>query len=301
MKKLILLSGVVVVIVMFSSSFVWGQEEIIFSVQDPVADDFGPGSYNYPTADIFKSMEGLFDITSFKIAEDNQNYIFIFEFKKLTDPWQSKFGFSLPLIELYIDNEKGGSTELFRKGANINLNSNHPWNKLLKISGWWVRLYRPEDKGKEATNFSKASQSPWDIKNCEVKVTGEKIKLKIPQEKIGSLSNTWIYVLVGSFDPFGLDHFRGVKKSLSTWYFADFSDNNLKYVPRVIDVVLPDGQKQKKVLSNYDDNYPVLKPIKITGFSNSRNLILSIFFSIIGFVLIIYIIIKFNKSGGITQ
>jgi len=54
-------------------------EELLFRLGDPIGDDYGPGSYVYPTNPVFKA--GSFDVTSFEVYESESDVIFKVYFK----------------------------------------------------------------------------------------------------------------------------------------------------------------------------------------------------------------------------
>lgn len=243
------------------------EDQVFFSITDPTGDDYGPGTYKYPTNEVFRFHKGLFDITGFSVKRDGEDYLLRFSLKKLTNPWKGKFGFSLPLIQLYIDNQEGGSTELFKEGANVRLDPRYPWDRLLKISGWWVRAYQPEDRNKEV-NFWNAEENPWDVSDARVEVEGNDILVRLKGEVTGKMENARVYLIVGSFDPFGPDHFRSVERELSSWSFADLTHDNLDKAPRVIDLVLPANRDQAEVLGDFVDDYPLIYPFQIRESGN---------------------------------
>ncbi len=260
--KIIFLGCLIIIINLFSSLVAAGDDGgLFFSIDDPSGDDFGPGTYRYPTNKAFQG-EGLFDINRFSIKEEGDLYIFRFSFQNLTDPWKSKYGFSLPLIQLYIDNTEGGSVELFREGANVRLDAKAPWDRLLTISGWWVRLYHPEDRNKD-DDFWTAQQNPWDVEEASVQVEANTIRLALKKDLIGPLKGASLFLLVGGFDPFGPDYYRNISQEAPYWNFQDQSNNDLKYAPRVIDLILPGPRKQQTVLARYSEDYPLVYPFTI--------------------------------------
>lgn len=238
--------------------------EFFFSIDDSEGDDFGPGTYEYPGDEVFQPYQGLFDITNFAIGKDKGKYIFRFRFKQLKDPWNSKFGFSLPLIHLYIDNQKGGSTELYKKGACVRLDKRYPWDILLEISGWWVRLFQPGEQDRE-DGFWYAEENPWEIENVDLRVKNNEIYLYLDQGLSGPLEEAKIFLLVGSFDPFGADYFRELSKSPSTWNFYDRAGRDLENAPRVIDLLTSNKVSQTDILQKYDaDKFAKIIPVKVS-------------------------------------
>lgn len=142
------------------------EQKVIFNHLDGVGDDYGPGYYSYPQNRIFQNKGHLFDLNAITIFELENEYKFRFSFSKLTDPWGAEHKFSLPLIEIYLDNQAGGSNQLFDKGANVSFTNDFYWNKFLKISGWWVRIFNPNSKKENSLNINDLSlSSPASKKN----------------------------------------------------------------------------------------------------------------------------------------
>lgn len=281
------------IISVFNTDLVTAEPVILLEIEDPAGDDYGPGAYKYPGHEDF-SEEGLFDIRCFSILDLGEQYEFNFLFEKINDPWHSKYGFSLPLIEIYIGKSGMGSSELFREGANIKLDYRYLWSTMLKISGWWVRAYRPEDRLTQEENFWDVENHPADIKNVVVAVEGNNIRVVIDKEVVGELQSSHFYILVGSYDPFGTDNYRDISKSPSPWYFLDTSNKNLEYAPRVLDIILPTGMDQKEVLGNFEDGYPVIVPIKVSNSSKTSLYILFVLAALI--LLVIAFFIMNNKT-----
>ncbi|MFW6305762.1 MAG: glucodextranase DOMON-like domain-containing protein [Bacillota bacterium] len=306
---------VFIFICIFSSVTLYAGERVLLEVEDPVGDDYGPGTYKYPTNEIFQE-EGLFDITSFSIIDLGEKYEFKFSFHKLTDPWKSKYGFSLPLIQIYIGNNYknnlqnqnkdkthaikiSSSTELFKKGANIKLSPDYPWTRMIKISGWWIRAYEVNDMDAEEKGFWNAEENPADL-DADIKVKNNIISLTVDKSSTGNLENAYFYVFVGGFDPFGPDHFRAVEGEISSWSFADITNDNLDYAPRVMDVILPTGKSQINYLSYYKNDYPEIIPIQIKAEKEQNYFV---FIPIILIILIIIFVVIFvsNRKSSISN
>jgi len=224
--------------------------DVIFNHRDAEKDDFGPGTYQYPQNEIFQNKGNLFDIRVFTILESENNYLFKFNFSNLTDPWNAKYGFSLPLIELYIDNGEGGSSKPFYKGANISFEEEFNWNKFLKISGWWVRLFNPDSKERAVFDLNEISaEDPYQANSAEVSIEENTIDIKISKSELGSLNNSKIILLIGSFDPFGYDHFRSFTEEKRSWQIYAETELDINKTPRVMDILVPEGRSQRKILT----------------------------------------------------
>lgn len=264
MDRLLVLPVVIVIILLVSLVVVAEENIWSFTLKDEVGDDYGPGDYKYPQDQVFAPYKGLFDLLQFSIRESGSNYILNFEFVELKDPWQSNYGFSLPLIEIYIDNEKGGSEKIIEKGANIALDSEHPWNKLLKLSGWWLLLYDHDAEVEENVSITTdIKDSKWQVKNSQVTTRENTIKVKLPKDVLGEMIDSHIQLLVGSFDPFGPGHFRKISDQPSAWKFYSKTPDRLSFATRVIDTILPEGMSQKEVLAFDNASYPQLYSIHL--------------------------------------
>ncbi|MEJ6950284.1 glucodextranase DOMON-like domain-containing protein [Natronospora cellulosivora (SeqCode)] len=270
-------------------------DNLLINISDPVGDDFGPGTYKYPANEIFAS-EGLFDITNFAIRRLGENYRFEFTFNQLNDPWNSQYGFSLPLIHLYLANdEDNGSYELFQEGANVRLNPKYPWNRLIQISGWWVRLYTPNMEMESFETDFLDVRHPAELEDPDISIRANTIILNIEKELLGNLEEGYFYLLVGGFDPFGPDHFRTIRPSISSWYFADLESDNLEYAPRVLDIILPETKDQATILSDFSDDYPLIYPIYFQTSSETTNQHIIYPIIVILILILLLVIIKNNK------
>lgn len=263
-----------------------------FTIDDPVGDDYGPGNYKYPEDEIFSSHEGLFDIKTFNIKETTDDYIFEFEFVKLTDPWNSKYGFSHPLLEIYIDNKEKGSTELIDDGANVSLDPDSPWNKALKLSGWWFLAYDWDQKFDDLIsidgNFEKRQ---GEIKNSEVKIIDNTIRVKFPKEIVGELQGANLQLLVGSFDPFGPGYFRLISNTPRKWNFYAEGLEKTSKAPRVIDTILPEEISQKEALSVKNEDGELKVPqLRAIYLPKSKETVINEFFGSTYFYIIFLIL-----------
>jgi len=286
----------IIVLFLLFNNLALAEESIILEVDDQLNDDYGPGTYQYPTDKAFQG-EGLFDITSFSISRIGEKYRFNLSFVNLTDPWRSKYGFSLPLIEIYIGKKGTGISELYKEGANINLDPDYPWSTLLKISGWWVRAYTPEDMNKDEDVWD-AENNPADLEDINMNVKGNTISFLINEDIIGTLEGAHVYVLIGSYDPFGPDNFRTINSDMNSWNFSDINNENLEYAPRVIDILLAEGIDQTKLLSDYTEDYATIVPIKI---KSKENKILYLPYAMLLVMLLFLGIFVMNKKPPVSN
>ncbi len=232
---------------------VTGKEIAFFD--DPLNDDYGFGEYVYPKNDAFKPFEGLWDIDTMKIIENEDSLVFQISFPEMTNPWNAPKGFSHQLINIYIDSKDGGRTDTFSPGARVSFSETHPWDYFIKVAGW-------PSYGQVLGNAN------GDIIPESVQVeadTGEKlINVILNKEAIEFGNKMAIYVLSGSQDGYGPDHFRSITPKPSEWTLGGYPSDAGEYAPFVLDIIVPDGYKQEDILSSYDKEqkqYPVLQPL----------------------------------------
>ncbi len=289
--------------------------ETIYYGEDPVGDDYGPGTYKYPGHRVFQPGEGHYDLKTFEIQAFEENYRFIFEFGDIEDPWDGKYGFSHQLIHMYFDiDSTKGQSELFRLGARVRLNSNHPWDYHIQFSGWWLRLIEPDDDPKDLVrdilNID-AEESPWDIYDINVEVIDNKILLDLPKEYLGDIQGSKVYLLIGGFDPFGDDNFRPVKNYKTNWsfYYEQSSNDSGDFIneeaTRVIDYFYPEDEYQEEFLGVNFDNMEYLEPVKIPlpektfveSIRDYSNLI-ALIYILISFIIVIYTLFFIIRSAS---
>ena len=234
-------------------------EKPVFSMQDPEGDDYGPGTYTYPTDGSFSP--GVFDLLRFEVLASERDVIFRLKFRELTNPWGAPLGFSHQLVNLYLctHSTERSSTTTRRKGANVRFDHKNPWNYLIKVAGWpgyGGIVYSAKGKG---------------IGECEVNcdLEEETIRVSVPKSLIGEPEgSSWgYYLLIGSQDGFGPDHYRPVAEVASRWVGGGNSKG--PDAPRVYDILDPasNGKTQEEMLGSYRPEegepaiiYPVIAP-----------------------------------------
>ncbi len=252
-KKVINIGLILVLFCVVAAGQVGAKEKVIYEQTDAVGDEYGPGTYTYPTSKQFKPYEGLFDLLEFKVTETGDWYNFYFKFAEITNPWQARHGFSHQLIQVYIDNGQGGKVKTFKPGANVRFEDQHPWNKLIKINGWLVEVHSAEDD----------QDADGRVQRAGVETEDQLIKVSIPQKEVGALDEAHYYVLVGALDGFGYDNYREVIAEATGWKFGGGTDTNLN--PNLLDILVPEGMEQKKILAGYDLEEKKLATLRAVG------------------------------------
>ncbi len=106
---------------------------------DPAGDDFGPGSYLYPTDAVYKP--GSFDITSLEVKPVGEDVEFrVTVNSRIEDPWDSKAwggnGFSVQMAFVFIDQggQPGTGVTKGLPGLNIRFAPENAWEKVVLLS-----------------------------------------------------------------------------------------------------------------------------------------------------------------------
>ncbi|MEC9488359.1 MAG: glucodextranase DOMON-like domain-containing protein [Halanaerobium sp.] len=249
-----------------------GELRAIFSCEDPIGDDYGPGTYVYPLGNTFAPYEGHLDLRSFKITADELNYYFIFQLGELLDPWGAPLGFSFPLLELFVDNQPGGMVKHIFPDVPLSFPGGREWDRLVRLSGWEIYLYASDREGKLVT--------PIEFYQDRVEIDGKTITLSLPVEVIGDLQGAGIWVFVGCWDIARKSSLRLVLEQSDYWHFGGKKGEwDLPY----LDYLHPHYGEQEKQLLGLDGR-PVIQPVEIKG----RNMLFLII-PALGVVLLLYL------------
>lgn len=222
------------------------EAKIILDVADPIGDDHGPGSYVYPANDIFP--ERCFDIERFIVAHDKKDMIFVFKVGALPNPWNSPIGLSVQTLDVYIDKDhkpNSGSTVLL-PGRQAATEPSAAWEYAVWVEGWLQELHQSDAEGK-LTRIDGAIRSRTNEQE-------RTITIRVPKEILGDDPESWGYipVLLGQegFPPPGNWRIRPVEKEAKLWRFGGGPNDYLTH-PFIIDLVVPQGVTQEKILSGY--------------------------------------------------
>ncbi|MGE5606961.1 MAG: glucodextranase DOMON-like domain-containing protein [Bacteroidota bacterium] len=232
--------------------------EVYFEMKDPLGDEYGYGSYRYPSNVAFQPYQGLFDITEFKVWSEKPGIIYFdTSFAKITNPWMAPEGFIHQNLRILVDSiPDRGQTELPKKGAYVSFNPKYGWDFCLKVVGWGNSQVLIDANGSLKQHPLKA----------EKLADNRTIRASVPESLIGTPNRKWkYYVLVGSFDGFGEDFFRKVKKDHGEWVIGGGSDQTIE--PQVLDILAyaSGGHNQAKQLKSFDINRGKLATLDPVG------------------------------------
>lgn len=236
-----------------------GNITTLLNIDDPLNDDHGPGTYTYPDDVVFE--DNVFDLRSFQVAYNDQDYIFKFEMAApITNPWGAGNNLALQTLDVYIDIDPGEGTgsRLLLPGRNAALESGNGWDFMLWAEGWTPQIITPDPTSGDLKTL-----------NAEFKIvvnapSGE-VTLRIPKNTISSYFQQqdrdvgnpigWGFVAAvlsqDGFPSTGVWRVRDINQIAEQWRFGGAStDTNHT---RIIDLALSAdfAPTQENILSNF--------------------------------------------------
>jgi len=219
--------------------------EVIYSVDDPKNDDYGPGSYVYPI-DSENFPKGAFDITRFEVYYAQDFIGFRITFQTLgPNIYNMSYGFSLQNVYIIIDAKEGEGETSLGEGPRVTVSEEHAWDILIRVHGDGSDVTFYENP------YAEVIPTVWSEENS-INVA---LKVKdIPEDYLTGLP-LWKYqVIVGGYDPNERDLWRDVDVYPGFWVFggADPEAYSLGIAPKVLDMIAPPWAPQEVELSSYN-------------------------------------------------
>jgi alpha-amylase/alpha-mannosidase (GH57 family) len=239
-----------------------GTMNIALDVNDPERDDYGPGSYTYPSDAVFQA--GCYDILDFQVGSDAQNIVFKFTMRGAVDnPWGSPNGLSVQTYDIYIDKDGDGQGGVnFLPGRNLALQDGFAWDYAITIEGWEPGIYSPGETAPERIATSSDMQILAD--------PGQKrVTIRIPRSILGDDPENWKYAAMvlsqEGYPSSGVQRVRDINQNAEQWRFGGApADTNHT---RVIDLVWPEEGIQEDWLSNYSPSQVSQTDLTVNDFA----------------------------------
>ncbi len=221
---------------------------------DLIGDDYGPGTYKYPTDQVYKP--GSFDLTELQIVPTGDTVEFqVSVASRIEDPWDSKAwggnGFSVQMVFIFIDTDHvvgSGVTEGL-PGLNIRFKPEEAWDRVIILS----------PQGPARVNSEIETKCPqWKDRIIVPKLTraqGKTIIGVIDAAQLGGpVRRSWgVQVAMQSNEGFpdkGDLLTRKVNEFEGQHRFGGGSDYNND--PHVIDILSDPPEAQKAILNAYN-------------------------------------------------
>lgn len=210
------------------------------TIEDPRDDDYGPGSYVYPSDPVFG--DGVFDVRSLEVMLDAEANVVlrIAIAGGITCPWGGLTGYSVQAVDIYIDTDgrpDSGQRDLYN-ARKARTTPESAWEYFVRASMDTVAMYdaggRRLDSVKVTSYADAATQS---------------IFVKFPRAALGAAQRLGVIVAMLGHDGYSEGGIRPVKAARGQWVFGGCDQEAL--CPSIIDLVVDDGLSQEAILGSY--------------------------------------------------
>lgn len=227
----------------------------VFEMDDPEGDDNGPGTYTYPTNEVF--VDGAFDLLKFEVDTTDGVLVFKTQLRNLGgNPWNGPNGFCLQFIQIYVLTTREDLPINYTTiGANVEIEDG--WHFAIMLAPGWDTDAVPMGQ-KAAIYFANGS---YIVQDGALVVTADlenNLILAFADTSvlpdIENIANWRYAVLVLGYDGFGPSKVRDVGVGDPTeWNFGGGDANAIVagVAPRVIDLLAPTADEQYEMLSGY--------------------------------------------------
>ena len=229
----------------------------VLDVTDPDGDDYGPGTYAYPTADDFQP--GAFDLQRFQVIADGDNVFLRARLRDLTPTFGSALG--AQLLDVYVHTPDGAaaSTEAAYPSRNYTISPESAWSRLVEVQGFRDPLF---------VDAARQSLGPVSVVASQASRT---ITVIVPRAALGTPAAGWRFtVVLHGQDGFSPDQARGFAATPQPFQFgvcAAPSANPIcsvdpGTVPKAMDTLTSPGRARPHPAAGAADRRP--RPLSIT-------------------------------------
>ena len=217
-----------------------GDVRTLICIEDPKGDDYGPGSYTYPTNPVFAP--GVLDIEKLTVMEDPGGWI-IFKvsfYGPVENPWGGRDGFSVQGIDIYLDTDGktgSGSRDLFENRL-ARTTAGSAWEYFIRVCMDEVAVY---------------SDPATLLTDSQVMVRADPatstITARVPVSVVGKPNKNWraVVAVVSHEGLFSPGKVRAVLPAATEWEFGGGDGQG----PNLIDLVVAGDESQEEILSSY--------------------------------------------------
>jgi len=223
--------------------------DLFLDIKDPIKDDFGEGSYKYPTDGVF--IPGSYDFESFSAGIADGSLVMNFDIlSAIKNPWGSPRSLSVQTIDVYIDKDFGSDTGVKQLGNYrfAKMPDSSGWEYHIVIEGWEPQIWKSLPSG----------ESELVTNQFDIVVVPDKgvivVKLDIENQLGGGNPEEWHYgVIMMSQDGYGPNGSRIREINPSAEQYRGGGAPNVVNHPNIFDVIFPDEGVQEDSLSSYGE------------------------------------------------
>jgi hypothetical protein len=235
-------------------------------LEDPRGDDHGPGAYAYPSGDAYP--RGSFDLLSFEAWREGDELVLEVGFaaviraprhERRTHAQEIRFENELYVqnVDIYVDSDPAGGSVDGVPGRNVRIDAESAWETVIVLTPMPFEVRGILD------GWSKGRRV---LVPPDLRAKGRSVRARIPVAALGAepeASWGWTVAISGAMWADNFDAVRRlsgdhVRNAMTMPVFAveetaAFGGGELgRHHPWVIDVLVPPGSSQARVLSAYD-------------------------------------------------
>ena len=224
------------------------------TVTDPVGDDHGPGTYQYPTAADFHP--GAFDLTGFQVISDGTSVYLRTSLANLDQTFGTNLGAQLLDIYVHVPGATPTSTQAAFTSRNYAIAPADAWSERIEVQGFAAPVWQ-DANGTSLGTASVAASS-----------ASKTVTIVVPQAVFGTPKAGWSFnVVVTGQDGFSSDQARAFTATPGADTFgvcavggtAPICAVDPTTVPKAVDVLTPTGVSQATELD------PTVGPVVLAG------------------------------------
>jgi glucoamylase len=226
----------------------------VFSVPDPVGDDHGPGTFQYPSASDFSP--GAFDLTGVSVNQTSADVYLTVSIKNLASTFGKPFGAQLLDIYVHDPSATATSTAAAFPTRNYTIAPADAWSERLELQGFGSPVW-----------VNPSGSSLGAAQMIEDQPAGT-VTLVLPTSAFGTVGAGWVFTvgLTGQ-NGFSADQARGFTQPAGADTFgvcpvgdtAAICSVNPSTMPEAIDTITPIAVSQATELD------PTLGPVVLSG------------------------------------
>lgn len=229
-----------------TSEFVTGTT--VLDVTDPDGDDFGPGTYAYPTAADFKP--GAFDLQRFQVIVDGDITLLRAKVRDLTPTFGSPLG--AQLLDVYVHTPTGAtSTDAAFPNRNYTIAPEFAWSRRIEVEGFADPVFVDAAGQSLGTVSVQASQASGYITAI------------VPTAALGTPGSGWAFtVVLHGQDGFAAGRARGFQATPEGYQFGVCAPGGTSPICSVDPATVP---KAMDTLTSPAELDPTAPPVQLTG------------------------------------
>jgi glucoamylase len=227
----------------------------ILDVTDPLGDDHGPGTFQYPTSSNFH--DGAFDITRFQVLQLGDTVYLRTTLRDLSETFGSPLG--AQLLDVFVRDPGASSTSAAPPfpSRNYTIAPDSAWSQRIEVQGFAGPVWQDADGNQVGTVTAVVASAPTKT-----------ITIALPAAQLGEPASGWTFaVVLHGQDGFSSDQARGFAPTAQDFLFGLCAPGGTSPIcsidpgtaPKAMDVITPDGVDQATELD------PTLGAVAIHG------------------------------------